>query len=119
MARLLKICLIMAEVLMVMAMAYDHEPVSPNAPKAAIEGSQKGAGSSDPPSSSVTAISSKDELDMTETAESPGIRRMGNHHSSGGSAAGGGVIIGGLATAIFAAIFAYIRVTRRRNAETK
>lgn len=52
----------------------------------------------------------------SESAESPEIRRLGKHHSSDKSVAGGGVIIGGLVTAIFAAVFCYIRVTRKRDA---
>ncbi|MFS8031273.1 hypothetical protein Hanom_Chr17g01543871 [Helianthus anomalus] len=36
------------------------------------------------------------------------------HHSSE-SVAGGGVIIGGLVTVTFAAVYCYIRVTRRRD----
>ncbi|KAJ6297561.1 hypothetical protein OIU78_023174 [Salix suchowensis] len=48
-------------------------------------------------------------------AEAPGIRRLGKHHSSDKSVAGGGVILGGLVTAIFAAVFCYIRVTRKRH----
>nr|GME18744.1 hypothetical protein DM860_009389 [Ipomoea batatas] len=36
------------------------------------------------------------------------------HHHSDKSVAGGGVIIGGLVTAIFAAVYCYIRVTRKR-----
>ncbi|KAJ8467262.1 hypothetical protein OPV22_029814 [Ensete ventricosum] len=35
------------------------------------------------------------------------------------SIAGAEVMLGGLATAIFAAVFAYIRVTRKRSSETK
>ncbi|KHN41187.1 hypothetical protein D0Y65_016224 [Glycine soja] len=53
--------------------------------------------------------------ESNEAAEAPQIRRMGKHHSSDRSVAGGGVIIGGLVTAIFAAVFCYIRVTRRRD----
>ncbi|KAI3439807.1 uncharacterized protein J3R85_004199 [Psidium guajava] len=37
------------------------------------------------------------------------------HRSSDKSVAGGGVIIGGLVTAVFAAVFCYIRVTRKRD----
>ncbi|CAK7324965.1 unnamed protein product [Dovyalis caffra] len=37
-------------------------------------------------------------------AEAPEIRKLGKHHSSDKSVAGGGVIIGGLVTAIFAAV---------------
>ncbi|KAF7823087.1 putative ribonuclease H-like domain-containing protein [Senna tora] len=52
-----------------------------------------------------------------EPAEAPEIRRLGKHHSSTDkSVAGGGVILGGLVTAIFAAVFCYIRVTGAREA---
>ncbi|KAM3697281.1 hypothetical protein ACB098_06G101200 [Castanea mollissima] len=50
----------------------------------------------------------------SNVAEAPVIRRLGKHHSDK-SVAGGGVIIGGLVTAIFAAVFCYIRVTRKRD----
>ncbi|KAG6751367.1 hypothetical protein POTOM_045901 [Populus tomentosa] len=50
-------------------------------------------------------------------AEAPEIRRLGKHHSSDKSVAGGGVIIGGLATATFAAVFCYIKVTRKRHGD--
>ncbi|KAF3650247.1 putative xyloglucan endotransglucosylase/hydrolase protein 9 [Capsicum annuum] len=39
------------------------------------------------------------------------------HHHSDKSVAGGGVIIGGLVTAIFAAVYCYIRVTRKRDGD--
>lgn len=51
----------------------------------------------------------------SKAAEAPHIRRLGKHHSTDKSVAGGGVIIGGLVTAIFAAVFCYIRVTRKRD----
>ncbi|KAK8310945.1 hypothetical protein V6Z12_D02G218700, partial [Gossypium hirsutum] len=53
----------------------------------------------------------------TREAEAPGIRRLGKHDSSSddGSMAAGGVIIGGLVTVFFAAVFAYIRVTRKKD----
>ncbi|CAI8616060.1 unnamed protein product [Vicia faba] len=54
----------------------------------------------------------------SKVAEAPNIRRMGKHHSTDKSVAGGGVIIGGLVTAIFAAVFSYIRVTRKRDRDT-
>ncbi|CAI9787590.1 unnamed protein product [Fraxinus pennsylvanica] len=52
-----------------------------------------------------------------EEAEAPEEEKEENevHHSSDKSVAGGGVIIGGLVTAIFAAVYCYIRVTRRRK----
>ncbi|WJX43824.1 hypothetical protein P8452_30876 [Trifolium repens] len=50
-------------------------------------------------------------------APTPNIRKLGKHHSADKSVAGGGVIIGGLVTAIFAAVFCYIRVTRKRDTD--
>ncbi|KAK8698653.1 hypothetical protein V6N13_114764 [Hibiscus sabdariffa] len=52
-------------------------------------------------------------------AEAPEMRPLGrhhhHHHSSDMSVAGGGVIVGGIFfSAIFASVFAYIRVTRER-----
>lgn len=66
----------------------------------------------DPPSAPLS-----DDEERKAIAEAPTeweSRKMGRHHSS---EAGGGVIIGGLVTAIFAAVYCYIRVTRRRSAE--
>ncbi|KAK7342162.1 hypothetical protein VNO80_25105 [Phaseolus coccineus] len=57
----------------------------------------------------------EEKSDESKSAEAPQIRRLGKHHSTDKSVAGGGVIIGGLVTAIFAAVFCYIRVTRRRD----
>ncbi|XP_023532519.1 uncharacterized protein LOC111794654 [Cucurbita pepo subsp. pepo] len=45
-------------------------------------------------------------------AAGPEIRRLGKHHLHT-SMAGGGVLLGGLATAVFAVVFCYIRVTRK------
>ncbi|RZC46364.1 hypothetical protein C5167_039312 [Papaver somniferum] len=80
----------------------------------------------DPPSSNAESLNEKtededeDEDEDEEVAEAPEIRRMGkhHHHSSSESIAGGTVIIGGLVTTIFAAVFCYIRVTRRNNSST-
>nr|DAD20678.1 TPA_asm: hypothetical protein HUJ06_022141 [Nelumbo nucifera] len=121
MSRFLLVCFVMTELLMVLAMAHENQHLESRAPEAEteVEHQKSVVGSSDPPVSSAAAPSSEDEGESTEVAEAPGIRRMGKHHSSGGSAAGGGVIIGGIATAIFAVVFAYIRVTRRRNADVK
>ncbi|KGN46704.1 hypothetical protein Csa_020980 [Cucumis sativus] len=47
-------------------------------------------------------------------AEGPAIRRLGKHHFHT-SVAGGRVLIGSLATAVFAIVFCYIRVTRKPN----
>ncbi|KAJ8749290.1 hypothetical protein K2173_018771 [Erythroxylum novogranatense] len=72
------------------------------------------AGVTEPPALSPSQSSWSREVE--NEAEAPAIRRLGKHHSSDKSVAGGGVIIGGLVTAIFAAVFAYIRVTKKRDA---
>ncbi|XAR53722.1 hypothetical protein NMG60_11022378 [Bertholletia excelsa] len=49
-----------------------------------------------------------------------GNRRLTRHHSPGSSVAGGDVILGGFATALVAAIFCYIWVTgRTRHAKAE
>ncbi|KAL6554051.1 hypothetical protein OROMI_019724 [Orobanche minor] len=61
-----------------------------------------------------------DDDEKESAAEAPvesESRKMGRHHSADKSVAGGGVIIGGLVTATFAAVYCYIRVTRRRTTE--
>jgi len=57
----------------------------------------------------------KDHKVYAESAEALNIRRLGKHHSTDKSVVGGGVIICGFVTAIFAAVFCYIRVTRKRD----
>ncbi|OVA11634.1 hypothetical protein BVC80_8997g5 [Macleaya cordata] len=127
MARLLVLCLILVEVLSLLAMAHGSESSESNVPnKVGIDSEDHqhkrlGPNLANPPSSTSEKSSLSDESkteDQDEVAEAPEIRRMGKHHhhsSTDESIAGGGVIIGGLATAIFAAVFCYIRVTRRRN----
>jgi len=61
--------------------------------------------------------SQKERDSKAEEAEAPGIRRLGKHHSTDKSVAGGGVILGGLVTVTFAAVFCYIRVTRKSVGE--
>ncbi|KAK9052023.1 hypothetical protein SSX86_028651 [Deinandra increscens subsp. villosa] len=62
-----------------------------------------------PSSSPVESPSGSEEEDDEQT-----VHTEKNHHSS---VAGGGVIIGGLVTVAFAAVFCYIRVTRKRDGE--
>ncbi|KAL7250352.1 hypothetical protein ACSBR1_012371 [Camellia fascicularis] len=57
--------------------------------------------------------SSSDGKTESSVAQAPVIRRLREkHRSSDRSVAGGGVILGGFFTAMFAAIYCYIRVTR-------
>ncbi|KAK7257502.1 hypothetical protein RIF29_31525 [Crotalaria pallida] len=65
------------------------------------------------PVSGASESSSSLSSSESKAAEAPQSRRLGKHHSTDKSVAGGGVIIGGLVTAIFAAVFCYIRVTRK------
>ncbi|KAJ0054238.1 uncharacterized protein LOC116132262 [Pistacia vera] len=108
MARLVLVLFIVVGILVLQAVAEKSE-VNPSVVKSQSE--DEPAGISDQPASSP----SKSSSDESTAAEAPEIRRMGKHHSSDKSVAGGGVIIGGLVTAIFAAVFCYIRVTRRNN----
>lgn len=120
MARLDLVCLILAVILAVQVMAdkSDHELSDPNHLEINIV--QKGVMSSriadqDVPSTASYPSEAKGE-ESSEVAEAPANRRLGKHtHHSDKSVAGGGVIIGGLVTAIFAAVFCYIRVTRKRD----
>lgn len=77
----------------------------------------KSSSISDPPTSG--ASMDQNPENESEFAGAPTIRRIGKHqHSTDNSIAGRGVIVGGLATAIFATIFAYIRVTRRKSRDS-
>ncbi|XP_020081799.1 uncharacterized protein LOC109705478 [Ananas comosus] len=69
------------------------------------------------PSSSLNPI----ELHMTTFAGAPEISlpHHRQHRAFDKSFAGGEVILGGLATAILAAVFCYIRVTRERVEDEK
>lgn len=96
--RILLLLMILGAILAVQVMGDDDDSLGNN---------PHGVGSDLP------ALSPSDE---DKPAEAPEIRKLGKHdHHSDKSVAGGGVIIGGLVTAIFAAVFCYIRVTRKRN----
>lgn len=98
--------LVQVLILQVQAMAYESEaqaPVSVHDQKTdKVEDHQ------------ISGATTEDDGE-SKAAEAPHIRRLGKHHSTDKSVAGGGVIIGGLVTAIFAAVFCYIRVTRKRD----
>ncbi|KAL6985283.1 hypothetical protein U1Q18_018661 [Sarracenia purpurea var. burkii] len=65
-------------------------------------------------------LSSKGESeDESSVAQVSKIGRLEKRLSSDKSMGSGGVIIGGLATAIFIAVYCYIRVTRRRDNNDK
>ncbi|KAB2613440.1 hypothetical protein D8674_035756 [Pyrus ussuriensis x Pyrus communis] len=101
MARLGLICLVLAGFLLVSAIATDKSDTDHSA--------------------SIAAEPSSDSESMEEgvVAEAPSLRRLGpaekSEKKADKSVAGGGIIIGGLVTTIFAAVFCYIRVTRKRG----
>ncbi|KAK9284398.1 hypothetical protein L1049_023569 [Liquidambar formosana] len=118
MARFGMVCLILAEILMVQTVLADGSYGSEaNPPKVKVQdGVETNEVVADGPVFS-PAESPEGKEERGEVAEGPAIRRLAKHHSSDKSVAGGGVIIGGLVTAIFAAVFCYIRVTRKRDGD--
>ncbi|PON80445.1 hypothetical protein PanWU01x14_000010 [Parasponia andersonii] len=114
MARLGLFGLILAGILVVQVVADKSKVSEPNPVEVSKVESGVVSKVADQPVSSATERSEGQE--ESREAEAPGIRRLGKHdHHSDRSVAGGGVIIGGLVTAVFAAVFCYIRVTRKRN----
>ncbi|KAI3855976.1 hypothetical protein MKW92_023407 [Papaver armeniacum] len=122
MARVVTLCFILLEIVFVLSMANGSESSESQVTKLGNDDKLMVSMSfkADPPSSNVESSNEKHEDEDEEAAEAPEIRRMGkhHHHSSSESIAGGTVIIGGLVTTIFAAVFCYIRVTRRNNSST-
>ncbi|XWS68537.1 hypothetical protein CRYUN_Cryun04dG0098700 [Craigia yunnanensis] len=110
-SKLVLVSLVFVEVLLVHAMA-DKSEVKPSEIKVHNEDEP---GWVVPREADEPAESHSKSSQENREAEAPEIRRLGKHHLSDKSMAGGGVIIGGLVTAIFAAVFAYIRVTRKRD----
>ncbi|KAJ7948217.1 putative Transmembrane protein [Quillaja saponaria] len=117
MGKLVLLCTLLAQILVVQAMTDNTDQPAPNPLELTTQTGPESHGRltkiADQPVSSRGKTS--EEKGESEAAEAPEIRRMGKHHSSDKSVAGGGVIIGGLVTAIFAAVFCYIRVTRKRQ----
>lgn len=105
--RLSLLCLIVAS-FAIQAMANSHESESDSVD---LADHKKEADSPE-----VSSESDGEKHSEEVEAMAPSSRKMGQHKTDK-SMAGGGVIIGGLATAIFAAVFCYIRVTRKRNTE--
>lgn len=117
MARILLICFVLFHVFDFLAAA-NEELESNSAAHTMVE--PKTPSISDPPASS-ESMGQSPEAESGEYgfAGAPTNRKFGKHRGSTDmSVAGGGVIVGGLAMAIFATIFAYIRVTRRKSRES-
>ncbi|KAI4322588.1 hypothetical protein L6164_022265 [Bauhinia variegata] len=105
-------CFLVVQVLVLQAMANDSEAAGLN-PNSLELKTETAAGEHE--NRDRTADEPVSSTSESEAAEAPEIRRLGKHHSTDKSVAGGGVIIGGLVTAICAAVFCYIRVTRKRE----
>ena len=112
MARLGLFGLILAGILVIQVIADKSEVSEPNPVE--VSKVQSGVVSRIADQAVSSPAEKSEGHEESEEAEAPAIRRLGKHHSDK-SVAGGGVIIGGLVTAIFAAVFCYIRVTRKRN----
>ncbi|OMO99898.1 hypothetical protein COLO4_13040 [Corchorus olitorius] len=111
--KLVLVCLVLVEILLVQAAVADKSDINPSQIKVIQKENEPGwviQREADEPAAGPAESSSE-----TKEAVAPEIRRLGKHHTSDKSVAGGGVIIGGLVTAIFAAVYAYIRVTRKRG----
>ncbi|KAK4769856.1 hypothetical protein SAY87_030388 [Trapa incisa] len=103
-------CFLVAQILIIETAAH-----TPNSWEAAASPPRARDGEASAAEAQLLSESSSEWADSSASAaEAPGIRRLGKHKSDK-SVAGGGVIIGGLVTAIFAAVFCYIRVTRKRG----
>ncbi|KAE8688104.1 putative FASCICLIN-like arabinogalactan protein 21 precursor [Hibiscus syriacus] len=108
--KLVLVCLVLVKVLLIHAMADHQSQVKPSEVYRVHE-------KEDEPGWVISREADDREPVQSPAAssETPEIRRLGKHRSSDMSVAGGGVIIGGIFfIAIFASVFAYIRVTRKR-----
>ncbi|KAB1210096.1 hypothetical protein CJ030_MR6G011328 [Morella rubra] len=116
MGRLSLVCLILAQILVLQATAEKSEEPGLNPFGFKVQNKVGTFGVvarvADRPVSGVAEPPGYKE--NSDVAEAPLNRKLLKHHADK-SVAGGGVIIGGLVTAIFAAVFCYIRVTRRRD----
>ncbi|TMW81816.1 hypothetical protein EJD97_007747, partial [Solanum chilense] len=68
----------------------------------------------DPPAEKSSIEDENEKEPSYSIVEAPESTETEHHHSDK-SVAGGGVIIGGLVTAIFATVYCYIRVTRKKS----
>ncbi|ESW21924.1 hypothetical protein PHAVU_005G111100 [Phaseolus vulgaris] len=119
------IFLVFTKIMVLHAMASESEAPMPGLSQLEVQikrevqlSDQKSDKIVDQPVAKSRGSSSQEEGDSKpEEAEAPDIRRLGKHHSTDKSVAGGGVILGGLVTVTFAAVFCYIRITRKSVSE--
>ncbi|WOL15690.1 hypothetical protein Cni_G24471 [Canna indica] len=71
------------------------------------------------PHAPLASVSSESGESGIAGAPESGLKHTKQHKSLDKSVAGAEVILGGLATAIFVAVIAYIQVTRKRCSENK
>ncbi|GMI83831.1 hypothetical protein HRI_002052400 [Hibiscus trionum] len=110
------VSLVLVEVLLVHAVADHESEVKPSEVFKVLKKGEPGWVTSRQGNYRVPAESPAESSEETREAEAPEIRRLGKHRSSDMSVAGGGVIIGWIFfTAVFAYVFAYIRVTRKKG----
>ncbi|KAL5731057.1 hypothetical protein ACHQM5_003818 [Ranunculus cassubicifolius] len=117
MARLIIICFILFQIFVLLATA--REIKEANAPITLTRIQIDKDIIAESPNASY-GESAEIKTETSEPAEGPGgeeERSKASHHHPTGEFAGGGVILGGLATAFFAAVFCYIRVTRKQDTE--
>ncbi|KAK8616123.1 hypothetical protein V6N13_017687 [Hibiscus sabdariffa] len=107
-AKLVFFCLVLVDVLLVHVVVAEIADVNEKRPEIKVH-EQDRPGWAIAREADEPAASPESSYNETREAEAPEIRRLGKHRASDGSAAGGGVIVGGLATVVFVAIFAYIR----------
>lgn len=108
---LLCLCLGLTHFSFLAELAMASRPLPATASNAVLKTETALAGMADAPSHGQAGGHSDESEDGAEAPEAPEVEE---HHRSNASVAGGGVILGGLATAVLAAVFCYIRVTRRR-----
>ncbi|GMI74780.1 hypothetical protein HRI_001147300 [Hibiscus trionum] len=113
-AKLVFVSLVLVDLLLVHVVVAEISEVNEKLPEITVH-DQDRPGWAIPREADEPSASPESSSKETGEAEAPEIRRLGKHHASDGSAAGGGVIVGGLVTAVFVAVFAYIRVTRKSN----
>ncbi|KAG9454321.1 hypothetical protein H6P81_007225 [Aristolochia fimbriata] len=105
MARVLLLCLLVAQAFACLL-----------ASTAEKHGSETGTSTIVEPPASSELLKEGKGTERGNIAQGPIVRRFGKHHHSvDKSVVGGGVILGGLATMILAAVFWYIRITRRQT----
>ncbi|KAJ4703305.1 Basic helix-loop-helix DNA-binding superfamily protein [Melia azedarach] len=108
MARFLRLCMMLAEVLILIA---EIEASMNSKQLKAVEGAKRWK-----ISSVQVPVASPAPSEVSAVSETPRIRQTGKHHHfADNSVAGGDVILGGFITVFIVAVVWYIRVTRKNQ----